>query len=45
MAYWGNKNMGVLFGGVMDREEDEESMESLLFDEVSTRWNAVGLGQ
>lgn len=35
MALWGNKGMGVLFGGVSDREDDEESMESVLFDEVS----------
>lgn len=44
MAYWGNKNMGVLFGGVMDREEDEESMESLLFDELFG-YNITGAGR
>lgn len=36
--------MGVLFGGVMDREEDEESMESLLFDELFG-YNITGAGR
>ena len=34
MALWSNRNMGVLFGGVTDSENDEESLES-------TFWNAL----
>ena len=34
MALWANRNMGVLFGGVTDMENDEESLES-------TFWNAL----
>lgn len=40
MSLWGNRGMGVLFGGVLDREDDEESMESILFDEVSNNMNS-----
>lgn len=35
MVLWVSKGMGVLFGGVSDREDDDESMESVLFNEVS----------
>ncbi|CAO1626165.1 unnamed protein product [Sympodiomycopsis kandeliae] len=44
MALWGNKNMGVLFGGVMDREDDEESMESVLYDDLFG-YNLGGTGR
>ncbi|PWN29645.1 hypothetical protein BDZ90DRAFT_225927 [Jaminaea rosea] len=44
MALWGNKSMGVLFGGVMDREDDEESMESVLFNDLFG-YNIPGAGR
>lgn len=34
MALWGNRNMGVLFGGVTDTEADEESMESTFWNDL-----------
>lgn len=44
MALWGNKAMAVLFGGVLDREDDEESMESILFDDLYG-YNMSGTGR
>ncbi|CAO1630985.1 unnamed protein product [Parajaminaea phylloscopi] len=44
MTLWASKGMGVLFGGVSDREDDEESMESLLFDELFG-YNLGGAGR
>ena len=34
MAQWGNRNLGVLFGGVVDTERDEESLESECFNDL-----------
>ena len=34
MTYWANKGMGVLFGGVLDEEKDDESMESTFYNEL-----------
>lgn len=34
MALWGNRSMGVLFGGVTDTEADEESMESMFWNDL-----------
>lgn len=50
MALWGNKNMGVLFGGVTDQENDEESLESVCHNELfayqlggNGRWVSLNL--
>jgi hypothetical protein len=34
MTYWASKGMGVLFGGVFDEEKDEESMESIFYNDL-----------
>lgn len=34
MTHWANKGMGVLFGGVLDEERDEESMESTFYNDL-----------
>jgi hypothetical protein len=34
MTLWSSKNMGVLFGGVFDEETDEETMESLFYNDM-----------
>lgn len=34
MAYWANKGMGVLFGGVLDEEKDEEDLESTFYNDL-----------
>lgn len=34
MAHWASKGMGVLFGGVLDEEKDEESMESVFYNDL-----------
>ncbi|EJT46220.1 hypothetical protein A1Q1_05177 [Trichosporon asahii var. asahii CBS 2479] len=34
MTHWASKGMGVLFGGVIDEEKDEESMESIFFNDL-----------
>lgn len=34
MTHWASKGMGVLFGGVIDEEKDEESMESVFFNDL-----------
>jgi hypothetical protein len=34
MAYWANKGMGVLFGGVSDDDKDEETLESTFWNEM-----------
>lgn len=34
MALWANRCMGVLFGGVTDTEADEESMESMFWNDL-----------
>jgi len=34
MTYWASKGMGVMFGGVLDEEKDEESMESVFFNDL-----------
>ena len=50
MALWGNRNMGVLFGGVTDTEDDEESMESTFWNDLygyqlpgTGRWVSLNL--
>lgn len=50
MALWGNRNMGVLFGGVVDMENDEESLESQSFNDLfgyqlagNGRWISLNL--
>ncbi|EIW72802.1 hypothetical protein TREMEDRAFT_72882 [Tremella mesenterica DSM 1558] len=50
MAYWANKGMGVLFGGVLDEEKDEESMESVFYNDLygynpsgNGRWVSLNL--
>jgi len=50
MAVWGNRNMGVLFGGVVDTETDEESLESQCFNDLfgyqiagNGRWISLNL--
>ncbi|BEJ13263.1 hypothetical protein CspHIS471_0304370 [Cutaneotrichosporon sp. HIS471] len=44
MAYWASKGMGVLFGGVLDEEKDEESMESVFYNDLFA-YNPVGNGR
>jgi hypothetical protein len=34
MAYWANKEMGVLFGGVNDDDEGEERMKSEFYNDM-----------
>lgn len=34
MTYWASKGMGVMFGGVLDEEKDEESMESTFYNDL-----------
>jgi len=50
MTLWGNRNMGVLFGGVVDTERDEESIESQSFNDLygyqlpgNGRWISLNL--
>jgi hypothetical protein len=50
MSLWGNKSMGVLFGGVVDTERDEEHMESECFNDLygyqltgNGRWISLNL--
>lgn len=50
MANWNNKNMAVLFGGVTDTENDEESLESTCHKELyayqmngNGRWISLNL--
>lgn len=50
MTYWANKGMGVLFGGVLDEEKDEESMESTFYNDLfaynpaaNGRWVSLNL--
>lgn len=50
MSLWGNRNMGVLFGGVTDVENDEESLESQCFNDLfgyqmagNGRWISLNL--
>ncbi|WVO12937.1 hypothetical protein L204_100546 [Cryptococcus depauperatus] len=44
MAYWASKGMGVLFGGVLDEERDEESMESIFYNDLYA-YNPAGNGR
>lgn len=34
MAFWAARNMGVLFGGVSDTDPDEETLESVFYNEL-----------
>lgn len=34
MAYWPNKSMGVMFGGVWDDDRDEETLESVFYQDM-----------
>jgi hypothetical protein len=34
MAHWSSKGMGVLFGGVIDEEKDEENMDSIFYNDL-----------
>lgn len=34
MAYWANKQFGILFGGVTDDDKDEETLESTFYNEL-----------
>lgn len=50
MAPWTTRNMGVLFGGVVDTENDEESLESQCFNDLfayqmagNGRWISLNL--
>lgn len=50
MSLWANRNMGVLFGGVVDTETDEESLESQCFNDLyayqipgNGRWISLNL--
>ncbi|KAH8915138.1 galactose oxidase, partial [Atractiella rhizophila] len=50
MALWGSKGMGIMFGGVVDTEEDEESLESVFFNDLhgylmtgNGRWVSMNL--
>ncbi|KAL1410610.1 Kelch repeat-containing protein 3 [Vanrija albida] len=44
MAHWASKGMGVLFGGVLDEEKDEESMESVFYNDLFA-YNPAGNGR
>jgi len=50
MSLWGNRSMGVLFGGVVDTERDEEHLESECFNDLfgyqltgNGRWISLNL--
>jgi hypothetical protein len=34
MAFWANKGMGILFGGVSDDDKDEETLESTFWNDM-----------
>ncbi|KZT58008.1 galactose oxidase [Calocera cornea HHB12733] len=34
MAYWANRSMGILFGGVFDNDRDEETLESTFYNDM-----------
>lgn len=34
MTHWGSKGMGVLFGGVLDEENDDDGMESVFYNDL-----------
>ncbi|GAA6027287.1 hypothetical protein JCM8097_002560 [Rhodosporidiobolus ruineniae] len=44
MAYWANKGMGILFGGVCDDDRDEETLDSTFFNEMFG-YNTAGNGR
>ncbi|GAA5842487.1 hypothetical protein JCM11251_007329 [Rhodosporidiobolus azoricus] len=44
MAYWANKGMGVLFGGVSDDDRDEETLDSTFYNELFG-YNTAGHGR
>ncbi|GAA5911012.1 hypothetical protein JCM6882_006748 [Rhodosporidiobolus microsporus] len=44
MAYWANKGMGVLFGGVSDDDRDEETLDSTFYNELFG-YNTAGNGR
>ncbi|KAK1926781.1 hypothetical protein DB88DRAFT_181067 [Papiliotrema laurentii] len=44
MTHWASKGMGVLFGGVIDEEKDEEDLESTFFNDLFA-YNPVGNGR
>ncbi|GAA5942493.1 hypothetical protein JCM10213_004792 [Rhodosporidiobolus nylandii] len=50
MAYWANRGMGVMFGGVADIDTDEETLESTFYNELfgyatagHGRWSSLQL--
>ncbi|BGP24519.1 Kelch repeat-containing protein 3 [Rhodotorula toruloides] len=44
MAYWANKGMGILFGGVSDDDKDEETLDSTFYNELFG-YNTTGNGR
>ncbi|GAA6060520.1 hypothetical protein JCM10212_005601 [Sporobolomyces blumeae] len=44
MAFWAARNMGVLFGGVSDTDPDEETLESVFYNELFG-YNTAGHGR
>ncbi|GAA5907738.1 Kel3p [Sporobolomyces salmoneus] len=44
MAFWAARNMGVLFGGVSDTDPDEETLESVFYNELFG-YNTAGNGR
>jgi len=34
MTHWASKGMGVLFGGVLDEEKDEDDLESIFYNDM-----------
>jgi hypothetical protein len=44
MAVWASKGMGVLFGGVYDDDRDEETLDSVFFNDM-VRWGELDLFQ
>ena len=34
MTHWASKGMGVLFGGVLDEEKDEDDFESIFYNDM-----------
>ena len=34
MAFWTAKNTGILFGGVYDEDRDEETLESVFYNDL-----------
>ncbi|GAA5840259.1 hypothetical protein JCM3766R1_001441 [Sporobolomyces carnicolor] len=44
MAFWAARNMGVLFGGVSDTDPDEETLDSVFYNELFG-YNTVGQGR